>query len=1238
MLGNRGYVNLIITNNLVPRLCLERNAAAALPGPSRTSSRIPQDRGFPGGNLRTSIKATHTMKNFRLEKLIAVFSLGLAAVVVNDAAEVVKADPLAAVEPTTPAAEYGLGIRTTPPRTAQEELQGFHLPPGLTIQLVANEPLICKPLNMAFDWKGRLWVTQTFEYPYPYSKERDPENVGPRDSLIVLEDKDGDGYRETSKVFADGLNIPIGVLPYGDGAICYSIPNLYMLHDTDGDGVCDDRELLYGPFDTTRDTHGMVNSLRWSDDGWIYANHGFNNQSNVAGTDGHSISLTSGNVFRFRADGSRIEKFSNGQVNPFGMTFDRFDGIFTADCHSKPISQIIQHGCYPSFGRPHDGLGFVPPAMDHLNGSTAIAGLEISNGSNFDDLFNDQFLSGNVMTSRINRNAIERAGMTVRAVEQPDFMTSEDPWFRPVDLRLGPDGWLYVADFYNRIIGHYEVPLDNPGRDRYRGRIWRIGNVDAESVQNVAPELWKAKECIAAVDHANPTVRALAGQRLQELAHSDATDVAVARAALTFDLAPLLEAAGSDDDHTANKAMHRMLVWLQSDESKRNQAAVKQISECAIRQLPRYAQVPHATAIAAEILAQFNSVVAVDQMLAAIIATKHSDPILHATLRIWLREMLRSSENQQQVFKDDNPYVDELIDIALALPADQIPIDAVFDYLKRIDDIAKITAMLPIVARAVPESEQAELLKMVERVSNGDWSLYLTTLGDVVDEIAKHQPLSAAAKQTCIIGLERWKRAWTDANSLPMIGWFIAEQDAASLTTWPLETRTAVLENSTKTDKEMFSSFPLGESTISVLSSGPFRSSQTLHFNICGHNNLPGQQPRQLSYVELIDANTKQSLLREYVPNNDIAAVVSWNLMPFVNREVAIQIVDGDASPMYAWIAAGNFSVPTLATSHARTELMQAIHLLRVIQPPLAGTEIDFSLLSESSADEYLRLCWLENFVGDDLSATAKLLTPLAKWAWQHQHFQIGRSLIAAIEASRETSVVIIDVPATIAQLAELSDSTAQDSLCKLLASRTAWHDLLVVAIESGILSPQTLNSLSSQWWQANGSSEVVKRLSALRPEPPAENTNDWFAEKLKQLAAISPDLENGKAAFTKNCAQCHQFRGLGQVVGPQLEGVGGRGSDRLCEDIMLPNRNVDQAFRSTIVMTDSGSVLVGLERRRDDRVLVLADVKGEEVVVPLDTIEQSRVSNASLMPDNFGQSLTTQQLADILAYLRSNK
>ena len=233
--------------------------------------------------------------------------------------------------------------------------------------------------------------------------------------------------------------------------------------------------------------------------------------------------MTSGNTYRIKPDGSRIEHFTHGQVNPFGLAFDPLGNLYSSDCHSRPIYQLLRGRYYPSFGRPHDGLGFGPEMMTHDHGSTAIAGITYYAATHFPQEYRDNIFIGNVVTNRINRDRLERTGSSVKAIAMPDFVKCDDPWFRPVDIKLGPDGALYVADFYNRIIGHYEVPLDHPGRDREKGRIWRISykgtagqKEDVSTPLQAIRDLTRADtpELIRALGDPNLTVRTQATNQL----------------------------------------------------------------------------------------------------------------------------------------------------------------------------------------------------------------------------------------------------------------------------------------------------------------------------------------------------------------------------------------------------------------------------------------------------------------------------------------------------------------------------------------------------------------------------------------------------------------------------------------------------------------------------------------------------------------------------------------------------
>ncbi len=364
--------------------------------------------------------------------------------------------------------------------------------------------------------------------------------------------------------------------------MAWSIPNIFRLVDTDGDGVADERSPLFGPFGIV-DTHGNQNAFtRWVD-GWVYANHGFNNQSQpkAHGEGAVVIEMHSGNTYRFRPDGSAIEQYSWGQVNPFGLSFDPLGNLYSADCHSRAVTMLLREGYYQSFGKPHDGLGYAPDTTDKDHGGTGIAGVVYSAGNRFPAEFSGVLFVGNVITNRVHCDRLKWTGSspTVETIE--DFVACDDPWFRPVDLQLGPDGALYIADFYNRIIGHYEVPLTHPGRDRERGRIWRVvykGTAGLEKTPaaagSAAPDLTKssADQLIELLGHANLTVRVLATNTLIDRFADQAP--ALARKVLDGPTHPASKATKLLD----RAAQRAHALWVLQRTEKLDEALAKRMS------------------------------------------------------------------------------------------------------------------------------------------------------------------------------------------------------------------------------------------------------------------------------------------------------------------------------------------------------------------------------------------------------------------------------------------------------------------------------------------------------------------------------------------------------------------------------------------------------------------------------------------------------------------------------------
>lgn len=274
---------------------------------------------------------------------------------------------------------------------------------------------------------------------------------------------------------------------------------------------------MFGEFGY-KDTHGMVNNFIRGFDGWMYSSHGFTNTSAIAGKDGDSLKMTSGNTFRFRLDGGRAEIHTTGRVNPFGFAFDDYGYMYSADCHSLPLYQLIPGADYPHFGKKERGIGFGPTMMDYQLNSTALCGLVLYKDSQFPAEYQNNFYLGDVITCRVSRNSMEFTGSTPKATRQEDFLVSDDPWFRPVDIKIGPDGSMYIADFYNRIIGHYEVPLNHPGRDRISGRIWKITyKKNYRQKNNSIPKDWSTaglQQLMAGLNDKNVNTRLMAADQI----------------------------------------------------------------------------------------------------------------------------------------------------------------------------------------------------------------------------------------------------------------------------------------------------------------------------------------------------------------------------------------------------------------------------------------------------------------------------------------------------------------------------------------------------------------------------------------------------------------------------------------------------------------------------------------------------------------------------------------------------
>jgi len=196
--------------------------------------------------------------------------------------------------------------------------------------------------------------------------------------------------------------------------------------------------------------------------------------------------------------------------------------------------------------------------------------------------------------------------------------------------------------------------------------------------------------------------------------------------------------------------------------------------------------------------------------------------------------------------------------------------------------------------------------------------------------------------------------------------------------------------------------------------------------------------------------------------------------------------------------------------------------------------------------------------------------------------------------------------------------------------------NMIASLCERGSLSRESLRVLPKSWWEGLPQDSVAK-LETLRPEPSATSNRLAVVDsKASVIESLAVDIQVGAKQFVDRCALCHKLGDQGKVLGPQLEGVGARGNSRLCEDILWPDRNVDDAFRMTMLLLDGGESVNGLVSDRNSESLLLTDPTGKQRRILLSDIEHEKQSKLSLMPGNFDELMTDSELASLIGYLRN--
>jgi glucose/arabinose dehydrogenase/lysophospholipase L1-like esterase len=349
----------------------------------------------------------------------------------------------------------------------EEAISHMKLPTGVHVNLFASEkeyPDLAKPVQMAWDPQGRLWVAV---WPsYPHWKPKDPMN----DKLLVLEDTDGDGKADKCTVFADHLHCPTGFEFYNNGVLLAQAPDILFLRDSSGKGKADLREIVLGGLGTA-DTHHTANSFVLDPGGALYFQEGVFHTTQAETPYGPPVRNANAAVYRYEPRTRKFETYvAYDFANPHGHVFDRWGEDFVMD----------GTGAEPYIGVTISGRTYFPARHKRApklyeQRTRPCPGMEILSSTQFPPEMQGNLLVANVIGFLgILQYKISDKDSGFLGTETQPLIQSDDPNFRPVDLKVGPDGAVYFVEWQNPIIGHMQHHLRDPSRDHIHGRVYRI--------------------------------------------------------------------------------------------------------------------------------------------------------------------------------------------------------------------------------------------------------------------------------------------------------------------------------------------------------------------------------------------------------------------------------------------------------------------------------------------------------------------------------------------------------------------------------------------------------------------------------------------------------------------------------------------------------------------------------------------------------------------------------------------
>ncbi len=1177
---------------------------------------------------------------------------------------------------------------------AKAEQASFTLPEGYTAELVASEEQgVGKPITVAWDTHGRMWTMTAFEYPVDANENEDSARAlyqnGGKDKVLVFDEPNGPGP-QTPRLFAEGLAIPLGVLPTKQGTFVQHGPEIRRYRDDDGDGKADRFDVILEGFGI-QDSHLFPHQFERAPGGWIYLAQGAFNFSKVRRPGG--LKFADGSDFvdfnncklaRFRPDGSAFEPLTGGPNNIWGLVTARDGETFIQEANDLgyPVAEFAPGTHYPTGfgGKLRADAPVLPESTPgQPMGGTGLSGIALA--EDVDTPFAQGqgegavFYVANPITSRIQIVTMTRDGQGHPVFHKgKDFMTSTDPCFRPIAIHFGPDGCLYVVDWYNKIISHNEVPRTHPDRDKTHGRIWRIRHQSQQPVPRVDLAKLPDAGLIDLLGGGNALVASHAWQELADR-KSPATG-------------PVLEALVNN---TAEAIPRRMgALWALEGMDSAKPALLAKLAASAE---PEFRH--EAVRIAGEESLSESDFLSVISALGdeknfrvrAAIANavrQHREPSARIVACAASLGLAPAMESDRAGY--DRNFERYLARWAMSehpqatremLATEKLPIEAKLLALRSQDGeqaAAGIVKLLPEIPRILTPDELNVLAANINSPAVDQAIINLLANPD-----RREQTLGSML------------RLDTRGLAIGSLGNAIEDACFAMLK----ENRTSEREHLMVKLVRKFRRIAFTDIVREWLKSKDRNPSELAEGLATLREIGTADSHSFASYLDHSDDAVRREALIGFANSDDIEPVIAglskrWPAMSGVSRSLVVNTLtssrvgpsafakalaegkfpDFDATALEKLIAAlGPENPAVLAVLAANKDLLQPVLRFGAGGPGSYITNLtlkgpftveawvkfpapidnnDGVLGRQGGPDINFYDARLRVYGGDDSGDIIIADRPIRPDQWTHCavtrdaenqfHLYLDGEPASGQGKTFPGDFTALNVAET-HQGGKTSGSLDELRVWNLARSADDIRRDVHSRFANDTLPPGLVfqSSGTTPAGEPAGGATTVLTLDFPKLISSAEAAAlDARFDRFREMTSLPGDVENGRNLVTTNCMICHQIQGEGTAIGPNLSGAGAMGVESLLRNILTPNAQLESGYYRHDIKLRDGSVVSGFLADTNEDAVTLRIIGADDQVISRPDIVSHDISKLSLMPEGLIDGFTAQQVADLFSYLKT--